>query len=84
MEIRNHKMWEEIDRERKRLLSLTPDEVSKLSSADQYQRMRFEREIEGMEYVRLLKQGMDRSRAAEVARENADSIVKGYEAIHGA
>ena len=61
--------------ERDRLLSLSQTEVDRLPVPERYQRMRHEREIEGNEYVSLLRRGMDRARASETARENARSII---------
>lgn len=80
MEVKNEKYRALIDAERDRLLLLTPAEVDKLSHSDQYQRMRYEREIEGNEYVWLLRRGMDRDQAAKTAKENANRIVANWKA----
>lgn len=78
MDHQDDKHRKQIDAERNRLLSLSPAEADKLAPADQYQRMRYEREIEANEYVRLLHRGMDRPKAAEAAREHADRIVSNW------
>ena len=65
--------------ERDRLFSLSICEIEKLAYADQYQRMRYEREIEGNEYVYLLRKGYQREEAVRQARINANRIVENWE-----
>ena len=45
--------------------------------------MRFEREIEGNEYVFLLNNGYLRDEVATQARKNADRIVSNWNTAHG-
>jgi hypothetical protein len=77
-------MWEDrpdlliLKKERDRLFAIKGDDVLKLSHAEQYQRMRFEREIEGNEYVKLLKAGYTYKEAAKLARINADKVVANW------
>jgi hypothetical protein len=68
---------QKINEERDGLLKLPVSEINKLSHADQYMRMRYEREIEGDQYVKLLRSGLSYKDAALKARENADEIVRG-------
>lgn len=83
MEFRNEKYRQQIEDERQRLLSLSRSEIDKLSDSDKYQRMRFEREIEGNEYVFLLNNGYLRDEVATQARKNADRIVSNWNTAHG-
>lgn len=48
------------------------------SNVDKYQRMRYEREIEGHIYVMLLRIGLSYSQAATKARQEADRIVANW------
>lgn len=66
-------------RERDKLFALKPSEVANLPHADQYQRMRYEREIEAYRYVQLLRTGLSYKEAATEARKQADSIVANWE-----
>lgn len=47
-------------------------------NASQYQRMRYEREIEATEYVKLLRTGWTYPAAALQARKNANAIVANW------
>lgn len=62
-------------KDRDRLFQSDP---SNLNSVDSYQRMRYEREIEGTIYVMLLRNGRDHKQAAKQAREESDRIVKNW------
>ncbi len=65
-------------KERDKLFSIKGSELDKLSHAEQYQRMRYEREIEGNEYVKLLREGYSYTEAARLARINADKVVQNW------
>ena len=83
MENQNTRAKREREIERDRLFSLSSHEVSLLSHADQYQRMRYEREIQGNEYVFLLSKGYSREEALIQATKNADRIVSNWKTAHG-
>jgi hypothetical protein len=84
MNLRNEKARREREIERDKLFALSHAEVERLPHADQYQRMRYEREIEGNEYVYLLSKGYERGEAAIQARKNTDRIVANWTTAHGA
>ena len=65
-------------KERDKLFAIKGDDILKLSHADQYQRMRYEREIEGNEYVKLLRAGYSYKESAIMARKNADKVVDNW------
>jgi len=68
---------EEIKRqiERDKLFFILLDELDRESPAVRYQRMRYEREIEAAEYMRLLRAGFVQEKAIIEARKKADIIV---------
>jgi hypothetical protein len=66
------------EHERDKLLSLSLEDLAKESGPNQYQRMRYEREIEGWEYVRMLRMGKTYADAARLARIEADDVVKNW------
>lgn len=72
MDMRNEKFRMQIDAERDRLFLVSSAETGTIPFSDQYQRMRFEREIEGNQFVVMLKRGTDRVKAAYHARKEAD------------
>ena len=66
-------------KERDRLFLLKPSEIEKLSHSEQYQRMRYEREIEAYCYIQILKSGIWHKEAAIEARKQADNIVANWQ-----
>jgi hypothetical protein len=64
------------EQDRDRLLSLSLEELAKQSGPDQYQRMRYEREIYGWEFIRYLRIGKSHTDAAVLAQTETDDIVK--------
>jgi head-tail adaptor len=66
-------------KDRDRLFALKPSEIDILSYADQYMRMRYEREVEAAWYVKFLKHGLNYKDAAIEARKEADKMVANWE-----
>jgi hypothetical protein len=60
--------------ERDKLFLITEN----LSITDEYQKMRYEREIEANEFVKLRQSGWTKEKAAMQARKNADAIVRNW------
>lgn len=67
------------EHERDRLFSIKGDDVLRLSKSEQYDKMRYEREIEANEYVKLLRMGWSYKDAAYQTRKNADRIIANWD-----
>ncbi|MBX4189703.1 hypothetical protein KW791_00175 [Candidatus Parcubacteria bacterium] len=66
--------WEQIDDERMRLLAMTENEALALGNDVWYQRMRFEREIEGAKFLEELRRKMPEP-LAEKARNKKSKVI---------
>ena len=65
-------------KDRDRLFAIKEADIHKLSNADQYMRMRYEREVEAAWYVKLLKHGLSYKDASIEARKEADIMVANW------
>lgn len=74
---RDVKRWHEKDK----LFQLSQSELEGQSPDIQYQRMRYEREIEAYEFVRMLQSGMPRDRAIKESSKKADWVVANWNSI---
>lgn len=67
--------------EKDRLFQFNEFELNKLTPDEHYDRMRYEREIEAHEFVRLLRTGMERQKAVTEARKEADKVIRNWNMI---
>jgi len=74
---REIKQWEEKDM----LFQHTEAELAEQPIEIQYAYMRYAREIEAYEYVKLLRSGYVYAKAASLARKAANDVVKNWNSV---
>ena len=78
MDNHDQKALTERKQERDKLFGIKGDDILKLSIPDQYQRMRYQREIEGYEYIRLYRSGYNQKDACNLCLKKGDEIVENW------